>query len=90
MIVKVFVSNESLMKASKIPHKISDYITEHFKEDFLFDIKETKKIKGHTFYTIEVSKDDYIYTLRFSEEGDLLSKEADEAFPPDPHEEPVA
>jgi hypothetical protein len=78
------------MKTDKIPFKISEYITEHFVEDFLFTVKETKKIEGHTFYTIEVSKDDYIYTLRFSEDGDLISKEADEAFPPDTHEEPIA
>lgn len=77
------------MKTEKIPYRISEYISDRFKEDFLFTVKETKKIKGHTFYTVEVSKDDFIYTLRFSEEGDLISKEADEAFPPDPHEEPT-
>jgi hypothetical protein len=77
-----------VMKTEKrIPHGISDYIQEHFKEDFLFDVKEVKEIDGHSVYTVEVSKDDYIHTLRFNEEGTLLKEEAEQAFPPDRHEQ---
>jgi hypothetical protein len=74
----------------KIPFGISEYITDHFKEDFLFEVKDVKNIRGHFIYTIEVSKDDYIHTLKFNEDGSLLKEEAQEAFPPDSHEEPIA
>jgi hypothetical protein len=74
----------------KIPFGISEYITDHFKEDFLFEVKDVKNIRGHFIYTIEVSKDDYIHTLKFNEDGSLLKEEAQEAFPPDSHEEPLA
>ena len=67
----------------RIPYRISDYINEHFREDFLFEVKSIKEEKGHTFYTIEVSKDDYIHVLRFNEDGQLLKEETDPAFPLD-------
>jgi hypothetical protein len=70
-----------------IPYGISDYIREHFKEDFLFRIKDVKKINDHSTYVVEVSKDDYIYTLRFNEDGVLLKEDVEQAFPPDMHEE---
>jgi hypothetical protein len=73
----------------RIPFGISDYINEHFKEDFLFDVNEVKEINGHPVYIVEVSKDNYIHTLRFNEDGTLLKEEADQAFPPDIHEEQI-
>lgn len=78
------------MKATneKLPYSISDYIKEHFREDFLFEVKSIKHVEGHVYYTVEVSKDNYIHTLRFNEEGELVKEEADQAFPPDIHEEP--
>jgi len=72
----------------KLPYGISEYIKEHFREDFLFDVKEVTKVKGHTYFTVEVSKDNYIHTLKFNENGDVIKDEADQAFPPDVHEEP--
>jgi hypothetical protein len=71
----------------KIPAGISNYVKEHFREDFLFDVKEVKEIQGHSYYVIEVSKDDYIHTLKFNEHGTLLQEDAEQAFPPDMHEE---
>jgi hypothetical protein len=71
----------------RIPFGISEYIREHFREDFLFDVKEVKKIGGHSIYNVEVSKDDYIYKLKFKEDGTLMKEEAEQAFPPDIHEE---
>jgi hypothetical protein len=69
------------MKAEKkIPYGISDYIREHFSEDFLFRVKEVNESKGHSVYVVEVSQDDYIYTLRFNEEGVLLNEDAEQAF----------
>ena len=74
----------------KIPASISDYIIEHYSEDFLFELKDVKKVKGELLYTIEVSKDDYLYTLVFTEKGTLINQEAEQAFPPDTHDEPTA
>jgi hypothetical protein len=71
----------------EIPLGISSYIGDHFKEDFLFEVKGVKQIKGHSIYTVEVSKDDYIHTLRFNEDGTLIEEKAEQAFPPDIHEE---
>lgn len=75
------------MDKEKLPHKITEYITGHFREDFLFEVKEIKQVKGHTYYTIEVSKDNYIDTLRFNEDGVLIQDESDEAFPAEAHDE---
>lgn len=75
------------MDKEKLPHKITEYITGHFREDFLFEVKEIKQAKDHTFYTIEVSKDNYIDTLRFNEDGVLIQDESDEAFPAEAHDE---
>jgi hypothetical protein len=72
-----------------IPFKITDYIREHFREEFLFEVKKVIQVKGHPQYEVEVSKDDYIYKLSFNENGDLLKEEAEQAFPPDEHEGPT-
>lgn len=71
---------------SKLPYKITAYINKHFREDFLFDVKEVRKEKGHVFYTIEISKDGNIHVLKFNGEGHLLSQEVELAFPDDDHD----
>ncbi len=73
-------------KIQSIPFKISEYIQDHFKEDFLFEVKDIKKIREQLYYFVEVTKDDYIHSLQFNEQGDLVEKNAEEAFPPDLHE----
>jgi hypothetical protein len=77
-------------KTQTIPLKVSEYIQENFKEDFLFKVKEIKEIKGQLYYFVEVSKDDYIYSLIFNEQGNLVDKIAEEAFPTDIHEEQIS
>jgi hypothetical protein len=76
--------------APKIPYKISEYITENFKEDFLFEVKEIIQIKGHNYFSIEVSKDDIIHKLKFDEIGNFIKEEVDQAFPPDIHEDLIS
>ena len=70
----------------RIPFGITEYITDHFKEDFLFEVKKVKEVQGRSIYTVEVSKDDYIHKLTFNEDAILLHEESEEAFPPDIHE----
>ena len=68
-------------KAQKLPAKISDYIADHFKEDFLFEVRDVKRIGGRVYFIIEVSKDNYITTLKFNEEGNLVEEESTQGFP---------
>jgi hypothetical protein len=71
----------------KLPYRISEYIKDHFREDFLFELKQSKQLKGRWYYIVEITKDNYIHTLRFDEDGNLIKDETDEAFPPDGHED---
>jgi hypothetical protein len=71
----------------KIPFGISDYIKKHFKEDFLFDVKEVKKMNGDPLYVAEVSKDNFIHKLKFNKDGTLVTEDTRESFPSDIHEE---
>jgi hypothetical protein len=72
----------------KVPYKIADYIKEHFKEDFLFEVKEVREINGKLHYLIEVAKNNFIHTLLFNEAGELVQEEANQAFPSDRYEAP--
>lgn len=71
---------------NKLPYKISAYINDHFKEEFLFDVKSVRKEKQGVIYTVEVSKDGYIEVLTFNEEGNILNRDAKQAFPMDDHD----
>ena len=75
-------------KDVKLPVAISDYIRDHFREDFLFEVKGVLKRKRSTYYTVEVTKDNYIHKLLFNEKGTLVADDADEAFPEDTHDAP--
>ena len=72
----------------KIPYKISEYVNNYFREDFLIDVKEVKT-QGDVHYHVDVSKDNFEYKLLFNKKGDLLKQETKDAFPPDIHEGPV-
>jgi hypothetical protein len=74
-------------KTQTLPLKVSEYIQDHFREDFLFEVKEVKKIKGQFHYFVEVTKDDYVHSLQFNEQGNLVDDRAEETFPTDIHEE---
>lgn len=71
-----------MKSTEKIPDAISDYVKQRFRDNFLFELK------AHRFnrYIVEVAKDEYIYTLTFSEHGSLLREEDEPAFPEDEHE----
>ncbi len=71
----------------KIPFAISSYITDRFREDFLLTVKEIKTIKNQLRYTVEVSKDNFIHTLQFNQDGKLINDEVVEAFVTDEHDE---
>jgi hypothetical protein len=47
------------------------------------------KKNDRMIYFVEVSKDDFIHTLKFNENGALMKEDTDQAFPPDIHEQHV-
>jgi len=71
----------------KIPYKISEYVNNHFREDFLFEVREVKA-NGLSYYQVDVSKDNFEHNLLFNEKGELVKEMTEQAFPPDGHEEP--
>ncbi|MBL7847194.1 MAG: hypothetical protein JNL40_06985 [Cyclobacteriaceae bacterium] len=73
----------------KLPYAISEYVIDRFREDFLFDLKERKQVGDRWHYTIEVSKDDVVYTFEFDDKGSLLKEESEPAFPADAHDGPI-
>ncbi len=77
---------KTIIQGRKLPYGISEYIRNHFTEDFLFEVKDFRKVKGNWEYMVEVTKDDIIHTLRFDERGVLVREEAEPAFPPDSHD----
>ncbi|SMO65947.1 hypothetical protein [Solitalea koreensis] len=68
-----------------IPYKISEYIQEHFRDDFLSEIKKVRDLQN-VFYEVEITQNNLTYYLRFNEMGTLISEEADPTFPEDDHE----
>jgi hypothetical protein len=77
------------MDKAKLPYAATEYIAKRFREEFLFELKEHKQVKGQWIYVVEVSQDDFIHTLQFDEKGALVREEADPAFPADAHDGPA-
>ena len=67
----------------KLPVKINDYIQRHFRGEFLFKINSVRKTGNHTVYDLDIAQDEHIYHLKFDENGWLMRKEVEEAYPPD-------
>ena len=66
-----------------IPIRISEYIKQNFREDYLTDIKLVKDIKGICFYYVDVTHEDNIYHLKFNESGELIEKAIEAVIYPD-------
>lgn len=77
------------MDKTKLPYAATEYIAKRFREEFLFELKEHKQVKGQWIYVVEVSQDGYIHTLQFDDKGALVKEEADPAFPADAHDGPA-
>ena len=72
----------------KLPPKINDYIRRHFREDFLFKVQSVRKVGEHYQYALDVAKDEHIYHLKFDENGWLIRKVVEEAYPADGFDDP--
>lgn len=76
------------MSTPTFPAKISEYISSHFQDDFLFQYRNMRNIGNKRCFAIDVSKDDHIYHLFFDENGHLVKKQVEESFPADDHTDP--
>lgn len=74
--------------ANHIPYKIAEYLRNHFREDFLYDVKKVNNTEGRVFYLVEVDQDNFVHHLKFNEKGNLVKEDTRPAFPTDGHEEP--
>lgn len=77
------------IKKEKLPYAVTEFITKRFRKEFLFELKEHKRVRGQWIYLVEVSQDGYIYSLQFDEKGSLLKEETEPAFPADAHDGPI-
>jgi len=71
-----------MKRTEQIPFSISEYLQHRFHDDFLCELKAHRSGR----YIVEVAKDEYVYTLTFSEHGSLLREEDEPAFPENEHE----
>lgn len=71
-----------MKRTEQVPYPISEYIKRRFRDDFLFELKAHRRGR----YVVEVAKDEYVYTLTFSEHGSLLREEDEPAFPEEDRE----
>ena len=60
-----------------IPAGISEYIREHFRNDFLTDIRAVKNKSGELFYYVDVTHDKNLFHLKFDAYGNLLLRETE-------------
>ncbi len=75
-----------MKRTEQVPYPISEYIKRRFRDDFLFELKAHRRGHGINQYIVEVAKDEYVYTLTFSEHGSLLREEDEPAFPEEDRE----
>lgn len=70
----------------KLPHKISLYITQHFPEGYLADIKTIEGEDGQISYKIDVNEYEDVYHLEFNEEGILIKHVSEPLYDEDYYE----
>lgn len=62
-------------KPLAIPPAISEYIRDHFKEDFLTEINSYMNSKGEINYSVDISNENTLYHLKFHSDGRLFQKD---------------
>lgn len=79
---------ETKMKHIKhvVPHKIMEYLDEHYEDAHLLDIKE-EKINKATRYKIDIEDDENLHHLEFSDKGSLIKDATETMFEKGRHED---
>lgn len=55
-----------------LPEKVRNYLSENYINEYLQGYRTTKELNnGQTSYSIEIFKDEKLYLLEFSADGDL-------------------
>lgn len=75
-------------ETQNLPPKASEYIGNQFREDFLYEVTEVRKINGELHYFVEVAKDGRVQLLHFNEQGKIVVDQLENPFRPDVLEEP--
>lgn len=70
----------------QLPPEASAYIRDHFREEYLIEIKEEKDKHGHIYFKVEVSENDIIHHLKFDKNGKLIKSETEPTFEEDYYE----
>ncbi|MDI1355211.1 MAG: hypothetical protein PSX36_09845 [bacterium] len=61
----------------ELPHKISEFITNNFRGEFLSDIKKIRDKRGKDIYDVSISHDNTLHHLRFNALGVLIERNAE-------------
>jgi len=70
----------------KLPFEISKYISDHYLEGQVTDIKTAKDKHGHKAYLVNISKNDMVYHLKFTESGKLITSDSEPIYDEDYYE----
>jgi len=71
---------------TKLPVKISNYIKQNFREDYLIEVKPILGKKHNTFFKIDITENDVIHHLEFSEKGLVIKHDSEPLFKEDYYE----
>ncbi len=70
-----------------IPAGISEYIKNHFRDDYLTDIRTVTGNSGDTSYFVDVTHDKSLFHLKFDSQGKLVLQETEPILDLDDDEE---
>jgi hypothetical protein len=70
-----------------IPAGISEYIRDHFRDDYLTEVRTVKNKAGDLFYFVDVTHDQNLFHLKFDAHGRLVLQETEPILQLDDEEE---
>jgi len=70
----------------KLPAKITEYIRNNFREGYLMEIKPVTTKTHRTFFKIDITENEILHHLQFSEKGILTKHESEPLFKEDYYE----
>lgn len=70
----------------KLPHEISRYIRNKFREGYISDIKRIENKAGEIIFKARIIEDDIVHHLEFDEKGKVLKHETEPTYEEDYYE----
>lgn len=71
---------ETIKSPGTLPQRMSDYIQNYFRSEFITDVRTTRNHNGELIYIAEISHDNTLYNLRFDKSGNLLHLDSEPAL----------